>query len=345
MKLFSPFSILKSNNTKLFDNSTRVARILYRFNSYRKLFFHALEKGVHASDLVRSQFPFLLKDAIHPPIVSLELTNHCNLKCPYCTSPLGQVPRGMMDNDVFTKVISDLSEIRTNRIQIVGNGESTLHPQFGKYISQLAKTGKYISLVTNGQWTRDSVSDEICNASIDLVDFSIDAGGKEGYEKSRINGRYETVLSNVISLKEKIKQKKVRTIINIRVMTRPSQMPLFEKEKLFWKKYADRVMPQYVTKINNTTYEEDVFIPIQNKNKTYPKCSMPFKHIEVKWNGDILMCYYTVYQLRYPGLKMGNVLEQSILKLWNCQIMREYREAHRNCVENKMPVCLGCPGT
>lgn len=345
MNLFSPFTKQFSGTEKLFDNSLRVARIIYRYKSYKKLFFHALKKGVFASDLLRSQFPFVLRDAKNPPIVSLELTNYCNIKCPYCTSSLNLLPMGMMSNNVFKKIISDLSEIRTNRIQIVGNGESTLHPNFGNYVSQLAKSGKYISLVTNGQWIRNSIAHEICNAPIDLVEFSIDAGGKEGYEKSRLNGNYETLLTNVIFLKQLIKRLKRRTIINVRVMIRPSQMLLFEKEKKNWEKYADRVMPQYVTKINNMDYNEDIFIPKQDNKKIYPKCSMPFKHIEVKWNGDILMCYYTVYQIGCPGLKIGNILEQSLLKLWNCQIMRDYREGHRYRKEAKMQVCCGCPGT
>ena len=104
-------------------------------------------------------------------------------------------------------------------------------------------------------------------------------------------------------------------------------------------------MPQFITKINNTAYDHDVFIPVQSKLGEFPKCSMPFKHLEVKYTGEVLMCYYTLYQLGTPGLVIGNVLQSGIKELWNCKIMRDYREAHRLRQLEKMPACKGCPGT
>ena len=346
MSIFSPF---KKNNSDsgaaYFDDSNRVARIFYRLSSYNQIFWSSINKGIPAIDLLRSQFPYSFKDAIEPPIVALELTNYCNLKCPYCTNVLGQRTKGFMSNAVFERLLTDLNALRPNRIQLVGNGESTLHPRFGEYITKLADTGKYVSLVTNGQWVKESIAEEVLSAPLDLIEFSIDAGGKEGYELSRINGSFEVLLANLNRLKELKRKFMSKTMINIRVMLRPSQKESFMKESAFWKQYADRVMPQYINKINNTEYQDDVFIPIQKNTGEFPKCSMPFKHLEIKYTGQVLMCYYTLYQVGVPGLVIGNVLETTIKDLWNCQIMKDYRMAHRNRLKEKMPVCKGCPGT
>lgn len=345
MALLNPFFKKSDSSESFIDNSNRIARIIYRFGSYRKLFTTSLKKGVPLSDLIRAQFPFVLADSEYPPIVAIELTNYCNLKCPYCTSPLGQRARGYMSDEVFNRIIEDLKEIKPNRIQLIGNGESTIHPKFSEMITRLAKTKCYISVVTNGQWISDKVPYKIIESGLDLVEFSIDAGGKEGYERSRINGDYDKLLKNVILLKKLRDEAGSKMIINIRMMVRPSQKEIYKEEMKFWAQHADRVMPQYLMKINNTDYNEDIFIPVQRQNNDFPKCSMPFKHFEIKWTGEVLMCYYTLFQMGPPGLVLGNVAKTSLKELWNSEIMRQYRAAHRNRNTEKMPACKGCPGT
>lgn len=346
MSIFLPFIKSKSGQQKaLFDDSNRIARILYRFASYKKIFTSAARKGVPLADLFRTQFPYALKDAEHPLIIAIEFTNYCNLKCPYCTSPLAQRDRGYMSEEVFAGIIKSLKEMRTNRIQLIGNGESTIHPKFSEFISELGKTKRFISIVTNGQWIKEEVAEDMLRAPLDMIEISIDGGGKKGYEESRINGNYEKLVANLARLRKLRDEMRSKTIINIRLMLRPSQKDLFNEESAFWKQYVDSVMPQYIMKINNTTYEDDVFIPVQKQNNTFPKCSMPFKHLEVKYSGEILMCYYTLHQMGPPGLVIGNVKNESILSMWNGKIMKQYREAHRKRLEANMPVCKGCPGT
>lgn len=345
MGIFSAFKGKNDAKEQLFDNSNRFARIIYRYRLYSKLLVSTTKKGIPVKDMVLSQFPFLFRDAKYPPILALELTNYCNLKCPYCTSPLGLRKRGYMSSELLQKILKDIKQMKPNRIQLVGNGESTLHPEFGTFIKELAATKRYISLVTNGQWIKKEVAHEMLTAPLDLVEISVDIGGKEGYEKSRINGKYERLIENLEMLMTLKKELKSKTIINIRLMVRPSQMNIYKAEVEFWKKYADKIMPQYLTKINGTDYAEDIFVPVQSKSDRYPKCSMPFKHMEVKWSGEVLMCYYSPYQVGYPGLVVGNVNEESIPALWNSKIMKQYRTAHRKRQKENMEVCKGCQGT
>jgi MoaA/NifB/PqqE/SkfB family radical SAM enzyme len=346
MNLFSPFKNSKKNpNVSFFDNTNRIARCFYQFKSYTGIFIAALKKGIPLSNLLITRFPLFYSDALEPPIIAIELTNYCDLKCPYCTSPLGLREKGFMSDIVFNKIIIDLIKMKPNRVQLVGNGELTLHPNFGAYISRISQTGKYISIVTNGQWKMKFVAERILNAKIDLLEISIDAGGKEKYEYSRVHGSYDILISNLRHLKILKEHLKSKTLINIRLMVRPSQKKSYRKEISFWKKYADSVIPQFISKINNTEYNQDVFIPVQNSLGSFPKRSLPFKHMEIKYTGEVLMCYYSFFQMGSPGLKIGNVLDSSINELWNSKIMKDYRNAHRLRIKENMPVCQGCPGT
>ena len=330
---------------QFFDNSNRVNRILYRFYSYKKISTRALRKGVSVLNLIRAQFPFLLSDASFPPIVSIEFTNVCNLKCPYCTSPLGLRKRGYMDRTLLEKIVEELKLAPSNRIQIVGNGEPTLHPEFEFFLAKLVSTNRLISMVSNGQWTNDIVAETIIKSGIDVVEISIDAGGKAKYESSRINGSYEKLIYNLKKLNNAKKLFNSKIIINIRLMVRPSEKNNYLKEMLLWRHYADAVMPQFLNKINNTNYSDDLFIPVQKQHNIFPKCSLPFKHMEIKYSGEILMCYYSFFQLGAPGLVIGNINLSSIKALWNSDLMNQYRTAHRKRIEDKMSICKGCPCT
>jgi MoaA/NifB/PqqE/SkfB family radical SAM enzyme len=346
MSILHPFIVnLKNIGTQYFDNSNRVARVFYRLKTYYTILRGATRKGVAVKSLLLTQFPFHFDDAVEPPIVSIEFTNHCNLKCVYCSNILKQRVPGNMSEAIFEKVLNDLKSLRPNRIQLVGNGESTLHPAFGEYIARLATTGSYISLVTNAQWHNLRIAQAILKAPVDLLEVSVDAGGKKQYETSRVNASYERLLSNLEFLKNERNRMKSKTRINIRLMIRPSQRNHVADEFKFWHRYGDRVMPQYVTKINNIDYQEDVFLPIQNCTEAFPKCSLPFKHMEIKYTGQVLMCYYSFFQMGPPGLEIGNVTDSSIAELWNSPVMKEYREAHRKRNYQQMPICRGCPGT
>lgn len=334
------------NTTHYFNVSNRVFRVIDRFQSFYKIFNAVTKKGISEVDLIRSQFPFFFHDAAEPPILALELTNYCNLKCLYCTNNTGGRKREHMNEETFSQVMKNINSFKfKKRIQLVGNGESTIHPNFKEFLNQLTNSGNYISLVTNGNWIKNDIAEILLNAKIDLIEFSIDAGGEENYEKSRLQGDYNLLLKNVketFYLKQKLKSK---TLINVRSLLRPSQKNQFEIEKKLWGKFSDRVMPQYLLKINNTDYKEDLFTPVQLKDNSCPKCTLPFKHMEVKNNGDVLMCYYSLYQLNPSGLPIGNINSSSLTELWNCQIMKNYRKAHRTRDEKSMPVCKGCPGT
>jgi wyosine [tRNA(Phe)-imidazoG37] synthetase (radical SAM superfamily) len=67
-----------------------------------------------------------------------------------------------------------------SRVRVVGNGESTLHPEFTGFIRALGRTVPYVSVLTNGQWKRPM---EIINAMLEspvsMVEFSVDGSNKK----------------------------------------------------------------------------------------------------------------------------------------------------------------------
>lgn len=328
----------------LWDNSNRIAKILYRIKPYRKISWHALKKGVPLTEIARTQFPYILPNASRPSAICVEFTNSCNIKCVYCNNPKIVRSRGFLSAETFSRLIQNIREMKISRV-IVGGGEPTLHPKFASFTSELAKSAKFISIVTSGQWIRNEIAYEMLKAPFDLVEISVDAGSRENYEKSRRGASFNTLFNNLQLLKNNKKELNASSIINIRLMLRPSQKAIEKQQIKYWSQFSDIIMPQYIVKIENVDYYEDIYLPVQHKTNAFPKCSIPFKEITVQWNGDVPLCGPSGNQIDLSlRLIIDNINENSISNIWNGKVFRQYRKGHRKMELDKLQVCKGCMG-
>jgi MoaA/NifB/PqqE/SkfB family radical SAM enzyme len=297
--LFAPFVHSKEGQT-LFDNTNRLARISYRTNTYIKM-VSRMVGYIPVTDMLRSHFPFVLPDAAGPAFLTVEFTNYCNLRCPYCPSPLGLRKRGFMDRSTFSNLLLQVKELGVNRVRIVGNGESTLHRAFPSMLRAIAQSTKFVQLVTNGQRLSDDNIDAILTAPVRLLDISVDSNDKEGYERSRIGGNFERLLDNLKRLKERKRNLRTLTLTNIRVMLRPSERANEQEIIAFWRGYADTVMPQYIIQDKAVgDIDPDVYISARRDKDSYPRCTVPFKSLVVYWNGNVPLCGPSYEQTGFP---------------------------------------------
>ncbi len=182
----------------------------------------------------------------------------------------------------------------------------------------------------------------ILTAPVRLVEISVDGGTKKQYEESRVGGSFDRLVMNLKRLKEVRDRHHAPTFINLRVMLRPSQQDYENALLTFWRPLADCVMRQYVIKRKELDNDADVYENVQRKLGEYPKCSLPFKDLDITWSGDVPVCHYSAAQVGEPGLILGNISRDTLLSLWNSPTMKQYREAHRHRNEAKMPICSGC---
>src|SRR5262245_12850802 len=194
-----------------------------------------------------------------------------------------------MDQSTFSNLLLQVKELGVNRVRIVGNGESTLHPEFTSMLRAIAQSTKFVQLVTNGQRLSDDNIDAILTAPVRLLDISVDSNDKEGYERSRIGGNFERLLDNLKRLKEKKRSLRALTLTNIRVMLRPSERVDEQAIIAFWRGYADTVMPQYVLQ-DKRVGDIDPDVYISARRDSYPRCTVPFKSLVVYWNGNVPLC-------------------------------------------------------
>lgn len=78
--------------------------------------------------------------------VYLEITNACNLNCPFCTNDKGQTFMSLKAIDNYLDQIKEVSDY----IYLHVLGEPLLHPDFNKILDLLDAKNLWLQLVTNG---------------------------------------------------------------------------------------------------------------------------------------------------------------------------------------------------
>lgn len=248
-----------------------------------------------------------------------------------------------MSQEVFEKTMQEIYENEISRV-CVGGGEATIHPHFIDWSNKLSKVTKVFTIVTNGNWTDNEVANAILK-NYTMVEISIDAGGEKQYNSSRVGGDYDRLIMNLTYLKEAKKRLNSTTQLNIRLMVRPSNRHMMKEEYSFYKKYSDTIMPEFIVGLEDYKYADDVFITPQPHYNTYPKCTLPFRNFQVRLDGSLSLCQVAGSRLNDRKIIVGNILDSSLIELWQCDTMKQYRNALRFKQYTNMPACKGCRGS
>lgn len=320
-----------------------------RWKRMQTLFYHYLlqfgtgiKAGIPVQEMLAGRFPHTIPIQPKPPGVHVELTNHCNLQCSYCTNKDRPRPLGFMPDEVFNALLKSIHNERISRVYLVGLGEPTLHPKFPEYLQALRSATKYISLISNLNRLSKEQAECIVNNPVNLLNISVDGFDKTSYETNRVNGKFELLLEHLELIKTLKRKSGSKTLTNIRVMLPPSLFKKYASIKTFWAPYADEVSVQYIVNINGKTV--DAF-NVEAARGRYPKCSLPFKQLEVHWNGNVPLCTYSEHQEDNVGdYLLGNVLQHSLKELWQSSLISHYRKAQKQRYFDAMPLCNGCGG-
>lgn len=148
----------------------------------------------------------------YPPIVMIEPTNICNLRCPMCPSGNGMMKRkkGYLDLEKYENLIEDIGDYLI-QIQLWNQGEPFLHNSFTDLIRKAKEKGIMIQTSTNGHFIRsDEQAKALIQSGLDVLIFSLDGTNQETYEKYRVGGNYQQVLqalSKISRLKKQLNSK------------------------------------------------------------------------------------------------------------------------------------------
>lgn len=107
-----------------------------------------------------------------PPLVWLEITKKCNLKCPHCYIDGGLAREDEMSNEEIYGLIDELAEMGVWAVAFTG-GEPTLHPGFSAFVKHARRRNLLVGIATHGLHLTRELLDELPRDGT-IISISID---------------------------------------------------------------------------------------------------------------------------------------------------------------------------
>ncbi|MFH1937501.1 MAG: radical SAM/SPASM domain-containing protein [Bacteroidota bacterium] len=164
----------------------------------RKTFFRV----VNFIKLLSSFFlSILLRKPIHwgfPAFVSIEPTNHCNLRCPECPTGQRGLTRasGNLKQQDFEHIIDQISP-GIAYLTLYFQGEPYLNKDLFGFISYARTRNIYVWTSTNGHYLSDENIRRTIDSGLNKLIISVDGTDQKAYEQYRIGGSLETVTEGI----------------------------------------------------------------------------------------------------------------------------------------------------
>lgn len=283
-----------------------------------------------------------------PVSISTELTNHCNLKCPECSSGSGQMKRqrGFMDIDLFRRIIKELKPYLYN-INLYFQGEPMLHPLFFSFIDSCRDLHSTVS--TNGHFLSPDNSGKIVSSGLNRLIVSIDGADQESYSAYRVNGDLETVLEGIRSVSIAKARYKSSVKLEIQLLvTRVNEHQIAQVRSLAKSlgAYLTLKSMQIINEENTGLWlpsdrkyrrYEMVNSKFAIKNKMPDRCARLWFNPVITWDGKVIPCCFD----KDAEHIMGDINQESFREVWNGPRYRVFRKAilkDRSMIE----ICRNC---
>ena len=275
-------------------------------------------------------------DSETPSHLIVEPVSACNIRCIMCfqvdESFSGNKEfMGNMDLELFKKVIDDAENIGIQAVTLSGRGEPTLHPRLGDMLDYCK--GKFFDLKMNTNATRlnETLMHKIIEAGVTDLVFSVDSYEKDEYERIRVLGKFDEIVTNIKKFKEindRYSDSKCATRISGVKIDKKQNIEEFTK---FWNNYVDHVVMVEMSERWDTYNNQVEHAGIQ-------PCNFLWGEMYVWYDGKCNPC-----DVDYKSeLLVGNIKENSIKDIWNGELYKKLRSSHLSGKRNECFPCDRC---
>jgi len=263
-----------------------------------------------------------------PEIVQIESTNICNAKCVFCPRDAMLRRQGVMAFDLFRKIVDECVDMGITHVRVHNYGEPFIDRRLVDKVRYAKQKGiQEVGMISNGSLITDEVARGMIEAGLDAINISVDAGGREVFESTRIGLKYDKVITNIerlIRIRAELGKRRPKLILSFVRQNNSSDEQAFIEH---WKGIADKI---HITDLHNwagtLNTESDV---------NYP-CYRPWLTFTVLWDGRVSLCCAD-----FDGRTvLGDLNISSIREIWNAE---PYRMARRQHLDSGGPeICRSC---
>ena len=286
-----------------------------------------------------------------PSSVLLETTNNCNLNCPYCmvgqqnqwiqehgtvSHDLMTRPAGNMSLETFEIVRRNLKDFGILNVYLHFQGEPMLNRHAPEFARRLKKDGLKVQMFTNGLAFTDKSLQEMVDAGVDLIRFSVDGASEETYQANRVGGVFSKVRENMGKAVEAARGTGTR----VEWQFLPMRNNEHEVEKAAG--IARELGINFFAKGFRVTDPQRA--PTQDKYRCSmlkKPCTDIYYQLGIYWNGDVVPCCYD----NNAEEVMGNVTANTLNEIWDSPKYSEFRRHVDDFARNpeaEPALCKGC---
>jgi len=273
-----------------------------------------------------------------PPMVAIELTNNCNLRCAKCPLVRTSRARGFIDDALFEKILHDIKTAGApTEIALSGSGEPTLHPRLVEYVKAARSIPNVgvIGFATNGVDLNPELSQKLLDAGLTRLKASLDTDDPDQYR--RLNGRdaYPQVVENFLRFCEINKATGNRCRVTVKATLYNNDFSLARRLKEKWGSHVYQVR---VTPVHNWGGARAQKL---NTEKTARRvCAFPWNQIQILRDGQITLCCMDSMEGHF---KMGNAQEINLSDYWlHDPGLRRVRQQMEAMDLSALPACAEC---
>jgi radical SAM protein with 4Fe4S-binding SPASM domain len=271
-----------------------------------------------------------------PKVILLDTITHCNLRCSMCGHPFMTRKKGKMSMSLYKKIINEIAAVDpTTRVWMVFYGEALMLKYKLIWMIDYAKKKGLSDVVlnSNGNLLDDEMVAGLIEAGLDAIYIGIDAFNKTTYEKLRVGGDFEKVVSNVNRLLDLKRESGVtHPEVFVQFVEMEDNYNQIEDFKKYWSERGA------VVKIRPKVTWAGTVKPFKmTEMKRYP-CHWGMQSFNILWDGKVVLC-----AVDYDGKFIaGDVSKDTIQQVWSDKL-KEIRKLQRDQRYEELPeFCRNC---
>ena len=287
-----------------------------------------------------------------PYSVSIEPTCLCCLECPECPTGMGKLKRRTqeMNLQVYEEILDSIRST-TLYLMLYFQGEPFMRREICSMIKQSRAKKIFTATSTNGQFLDDHAAGDIIDSGLDRLIISVDGTDQATYEKYRVGGDLNTVLTGTRRLMEKrTEQRSDRPeIIYQFLVFRHNQHQVKSIRKLarelgvdkLWIKSAQiyreggPLEPPDIGRYSRYLVDQDGALRLKGKLRN--RCSRLWRTMVITTDGVVVPCCFD----KIPDFPMGSLHDKDPMEIWKGEKMNEFR---RRVLTNRkgIEICRNC---
>jgi radical SAM protein with 4Fe4S-binding SPASM domain len=263
-----------------------------------------------------------------PDIVQIESTNLCNAKCVFCPRDEMHRQQGVMDMDLYRKVVDECAALGITHVRMHNYGEPFLDRRLVEKVRYAKTRGiAEVGMISNGSLITPDIAQGLIDAGLDAINISVDAAGKETFERTRVNLDYDVVVDNIRALarlRREAGRSRPKLILSfVRQQDSPEEQAFIDT----WRSIADKI---HITDLHNWAGTLHA-----RSDVAYP-CYRLWLTFTVLWDGRVSLCCAD-FDGRHV---LGDLRTSTIREVWNSPAYRAVRRQH---LESGGPeICRSC---